>query len=98
MLFVCTACSHEWSVEPTDGGGISSQEEEDDDNVIRDVNGAVLEKGDAVLLVKDLGKGLKKGLKVNRIRIGNFGDGHDVEASIPGLGTYVLKSQFLKKV
>ena len=27
----------------------------------------------------------------------DFGDGHDVEANIPGLGTFLLKSQFLKK-
>jgi hypothetical protein len=27
----------------------------------------------------------------------DFGDGHDVEANIPGMGTFLLKSQYLKK-
>jgi len=74
-----------------------SSDEGDGDVTIRDSNGNVLATGDTVVLTKELGKGLKKGLKVMRIRIGDFGDGHDVEASIPGMGTFVLKSRFLKK-
>jgi protein PhnA len=62
------------------------------------VNGVELAAGDSVVLIKDLGKGLKKGLKVGKIRLGDYGDGHDVEASIAGKGTYLLKSEFLKKV
>jgi protein PhnA len=92
--FVCTACGHEW---PVDTATNDDEEEADDDGIIRDSNGNILETGDTVVLTKELGKGLKKGLKVTRIRLGDFGDGHDVEASIPGLGTFLLKSQFLKK-
>lgn len=91
--FVCIACAHEWLVESTEAGG----DNDDDDGTIRDSVGNVLAAGDTVVLTKELGKGLKKGMKVMRIRIGEFGDGHDVEASIPGMGTYSLKSQFLKK-
>jgi len=90
--FVCVACGHEWLVE-------ASQEEDADvdDGVVRDSNGNILESGDTVVLTKELGKGLKKGLKITRIRLGDYGDGHDCQATIPGLGTYDLKSQFLKK-
>ena len=91
--FVCIACAHEWLVEsPDDDDGADG-----DDGIIRDSNGNILEAGDTVVLTKELGKGLKKGLKVTRIRIGDYGDGHDVEANIPGMGTFLLKSQFLKK-
>ena len=65
--------------------------------IIRDSNGNILEGGETVTLTKELGKGLKKGMKVTRIRVGDYGDGHDVEANIPGMGTFLLKSQFLKK-
>jgi protein PhnA len=93
-LFVCTACAHEWPVDAAEG----DEGEENDDGLSRDVNGNVLESGDTCVLVKDLAKGkLKKGLKV-KIRLGDYGDGHDCEASISQLGTYALKSEFLKKV
>ena len=91
-LFICTNCEHEWAVD-----GIV-EEVEDDEDVTRDVNGNVLEQGDTCVLTQDLAKGkLKKGLKV-KIRLGDYGGGHDCEASIKGVGTYALKSQFLKKV
>lgn len=90
-LFVCTACAHEWSID----AGVA--EEEAVAIATKDCNGVVLSDGDSALLVKELGKGLKKGLKVSKIRLGDFGDGHDVQATIKELGTYDLKSQFLKK-
>ena len=93
-LFVCTACAHEWP----SATGSPSAPASDADQVVLDSNGVALSRGDSVVLIKALGKDLKKGLKVSKIRLGDFGDGHDVEASIPGLGTYALKSQFLKKV
>lgn len=80
-----------------DGGAGSTAGEEDGNGLTRDTNGNVLASGDTVVLTKVLGKGLKKGLKVKGIRLGDFGDGHDVQANIPGLGVYSLKSQFLKK-
>jgi protein PhnA len=64
----------------------------------RDVNGNILETGDTCVLTQDLAKGkLKRGQRL-KIRLGDFGDGHDCEATIAGIGTYALKSQFLKKV
>mmetsp|Transcript_9225 Transcript_9225/g.19365 ORF Transcript_9225/g.19365 Transcript_9225/m.19365 type:complete len:197 (+) Transcript_9225:226-816(+) len=92
--FVCIACGHEWLVDEGNGGGDNNDEVDDN---IRDSNGNVLESGDTVVLTKELGKGLKKGMKVTRIRVGDYGDDHDVQANIPGMGTFNLKSQFLKK-
>jgi len=98
--FVCIACGHEWLVADDSSQGDGDDDDGDDsdgDGVIRDSNGSVLESGDTVVLTKELGKGLKKGLKVTRIRVGDFGDDHDVQANIPGMGTFNLKSGFLKK-
>jgi protein PhnA len=91
--FVCIACGHEWPVETSQGEDVETV----DDGIVRDSNGNILETGDTVVLTKELGKGLKKGLKITRIRVGDYGNGHDCQATIPGLGTYDLKSQFLKK-
>jgi protein PhnA len=92
-LFVCTACDHEWPVDE-----LQVEEQATEDNLTRDSNGFVLETGDTCVLIKDLAKGkLKKGLKV-KIRLGDYGDGHDCQANIADVGTYALKSEFLKKV
>jgi protein PhnA len=70
-LFVCMSCDHEWPVESdATTTTTTSENSEDEPNVIRDSNGNVLEGGETVLLTKELGKGLKKGLKVTRIRVG----------------------------
>jgi alkylphosphonate utilization operon protein PhnA len=96
-LFVCTNCDHEWSssivVDSEKGNG-----DDDADAATTDINGNVLEQGDMCVLTQDLAKGkLKKGLKV-KIRLGDYGGGHDCEATIKGVGTYALKTKFLKKV
>eukprot|EP00966_Prymnesium_polylepis_P027355 633031-Prymnesium_polylepis.1 len=89
VTFACTRCGHEWGIEEAK----SAQEE----FITRDVNGAELANGDHVVLTKDLAKGsLKKGTKV-KVRLGDFGDNHNLEATIPTMGTYALKSEFVKK-
>jgi protein PhnA len=94
-LFVCPVCAHEWSIT---ADAADDDDDDDDNSSVRDSNGNVLEQGDTCVLIKDLAKGkLKKGLKV-KIRLGDYGDGHDCEATITGVGTYALKSEFLKKV
>jgi protein PhnA len=93
-LFVCTNCDHEWP--PADA--VVEEGDVVDDGLTRDVNGNVLESGDSCVLTQDLAKRkLKRGQKV-KIRLGDYGDGHDCEATIAGIGTFALKSQFLKKV
>ncbi len=66
----------------------------------KDSNGAELQDGDAVQLIRDLKvKGsslnLKRGTKVNKIRLTN--DEDEVECRI-GKSTIVLRTEFLKKI
>ena len=91
-LFVCPECAHEWSKE--------SQAAAEEENVIRDVNGNILNDGDAVTVVKDLKvKGssspIKIGTKVKNIRLVD-GD-HNIDCKIDGFGAMSLKSEFVKK-
>ena len=71
------------------------------DGVVRDANGNPLADGDSVILIKDLKvKGsssvLKKGSKIKGIRLVDGADGHNVDCKT-GLGSMLLKSEFLKK-
>ena len=94
-LFVCPECAHEWSKE--------SQAAAEEENVIRDVNGNILNDGDAVTVVKDLkvkgaSSSIKIGTKVNSIRlVPDAADGHDIECKIDGFGAMKLKSSVVKK-
>lgn len=99
-LFICTSCAHEWTIDQAGPALAKTADDGDNDDVVvtRDRNGAILKTSDTCVLIQDLAKGkLKKGTKV-KIRVGDYGDGHDCEATIPGVGTYALKSEFLKKV
>ena len=77
----------------------SKQEE----NVIKDVNGNVLNDGDSVTVVKDLkvkgaSSSIKIGTKVKNIRlVPDAADGHDIECKIDGFGAMKLKSSVVKK-
>ena len=89
VTFACTRCGHEWGIEEAKAAA--------EELITRDSNGAELNTGDQVVLIKDLAGGkLKKGLKV-KVRLGDYGDNHDLEATIPSMGTYALKSMFVKK-
>ena len=89
VTFACTNCGHEW--------GFDDAKAAAEEGITRDINGAEILNGDQVVLTKDLAGGkLKKGLKV-KVRLGDFGDNHDLEAVIPSKGTYALKSEFVKK-
>ena len=94
-LFVCPECAHEWSKE--------SQAASEEENVIRDVNGNILNDGDAVTVVKDLkvkgaSSALKQGTKVKNIRLlYGVSDGHDIDCKIDGFGAMKLKSSVVKK-
>ena len=95
-LFVCPECAHEWSKE--------SQAASEEENVIRDVNGNILNDGDAVTVVKDLkvkgaSSSIKIGTKVKSIRlVPDAADGHDIECKIDGFGAMKLKSSVVKKI
>jgi len=92
--YVCADCGYEWPMADEsvlDDGG---------DAIVKDANGAVLNNGDAVVLIKDLKvKGssitLKMGTKVKSIRL--VGGDHEVDCKMDA-GSFMLKAAFLKKV
>lgn len=89
-LYACPECSHEWN----------PNEVEEDGLVVKDVNGNVLQDGDAVIVIKNLPvKGasgpIKAGTKVKKIRLTD-GD-HNISCKIDGFGAMALKSEFVKK-
>jgi len=92
-LFICPMCSHEWTQADTDAA-------EPKEKVFKDANGAVLQDGDTVVVIKDLkvkGSSLvvKVGTKVKGIRLTD-GD-HDIDCKIKGIGSMQLKTEFVKK-
>lgn len=91
-LFVCPACAHEWTELDAQAAAEAS--------IVRDANGNPLADGDTVTVIKDLkvkGSSLvvKGGTKVKNIRLVD-GD-HDIDCTIPGIGSMGLKSEFVKK-
>ncbi|MCD8178768.1 MAG: alkylphosphonate utilization protein [Tannerellaceae bacterium] len=86
---ICPDCGHEW----TDSDGSA------DDNTPKDSNGALLEDGDSVTVIKDLkvrgsSMVIKRGTKVKSIRL--TGNPEEVDCKIDG-SSIVLKTCFLKK-
>lgn len=99
-LLTCPMCGHEWA--PGDAEGEEAVQAETE---IRDAVGNVLTDGDDVTLVKSVkiagggGSGIKIGTKVRGIRLTeDRGDGHDIDARIPGVGRLQLKSSVVKKI
>jgi protein PhnA len=93
-LYVCPECAHEWNP-------VAVAESGDDVAEVVDANGAALQNGDSVTVIKDLKiKGassvLKVGTKVKNIRLVE-GD-HNIDCKIDGIGAMKLKSEFVKKV
>ncbi len=90
-LFACPECSHEWN--PNELAAENAL-------VVKDVNGNILQDGDAIIVIKNLNvKGasgpIKAGTKVKNIRL-NDGD-HNIDCKISGFGAMALKSEFVKK-
>lgn len=93
-LLVCPECANEWT---------SQDNQDNQEQVIKDVNGNILNTGDSVVVVKDLKvKGasgsIKIGTKVKNIRlIYDAPDDHDIDCKIDGFGAMKLKSSVVKK-
>lgn len=87
--FECATCGHEWESEGADPYGPGE---------IRDANGALLQNGDSVVLIKDLPlkgtESLKIGTKVTNIRL--ISGDHEIDCKINGRGV-LLKAKFVKK-
>lgn len=103
-LLVCPMCGHEWSAGDDSGSEDSAAGEESGAGEIRDAVGNVLGDGDTVTLVKSVkvsgggGGTIKVGTKVTGIRlIADSGNGHDIDARVPGFGKMQLKSSVVKK-
>lgn len=89
---MCPECGHEWSP--------AEVEAENAADVVKDMNGNILENGDSVIVMKNLPvKGMpqdvKAGTKVRNIRLSD-GD-HNIACKIDGFGSMGLKSAFVKK-
>lgn len=95
IFLVCLECFYEWVL----GLGV-----EEDLNIIKDVNGNVLNDGDFVIVIRDFKvKGsllfIKIGIKVKNIcLIYDLLDGYDIECKIDGFGVMKLKFFVVKKV
>lgn len=90
MIYICPDCGNEWNNEGEDSAN---------DGVVKDSNGAILEDGDAVTVIKDLKvKGssmvIKRGTKVKSIKLTE--NSEEVDCKIEG-SSIVLKTCFLKK-
>lgn len=90
--YTCPECSFEWNIQES--------LVESDENIVLDANGAVLQNGDSVVVIKDLPvkgapKNIKAGTKVKNIRLTD-GD-HNIDCKIDGFGAMALKSEFVKK-
>lgn len=93
-MLVCPECGHEWLED-------EGSKTEDPASGVVDANGAELNDGDTISVIKDLKvKGtssvVKVGTKVKNIRLVE-GD-HNIDCKIPGIGAMKLKSEFVKKV
>lgn len=69
------------------------------DDVVKDSNGAILQEGDSVTVIKDLkvkggSSDLKRGTMIKKIHL--IGDPENIECRVDG-STLVLKTCFLKK-
>lgn len=93
---MCPECGYEWNpnevAEPV--------EEEVDSSIVKDANGAVLQDGDTVIIIKDLpvkgaSKAIKAGTKVKNIKL-TSGD-HNIDCKVDGFGSMGLKSKFVRK-
>jgi protein PhnA len=96
QLLNCPECGHAWNAIAESAAETSSTEEE----VVKDSNGAVLQNGDSVVVIKDLpvkgsSKNIKAGTKVKNIKLVD-GD-HNIDCKIEGFGAMALKSIYVRK-
>ncbi len=91
-LFVCPECAHEWSKNAVEEVGF----------IVRDANGAPLQDGDSVTVIKDLKvKGASSDIKIGtKFKIGRLLDkpDHNIDCKISGFGAMQITAAFVKKV
>ncbi|AYF43899.1 MULTISPECIES: zinc ribbon domain-containing protein YjdM [Halobacteriovorax] len=94
QLWNCPECFHEWSLD-------ANNEETEQEHQFLDVNGAPLQNGDSVTVIRDLKAGkstIKSGTKVKNIRLlDDPVNGHDISCKVDGHGSMYLKCSVVKK-
>lgn len=100
-LWICPECQNEWTETE------NTKEHEDNENKnttlqTKDSNGTILNSGDSVIVIKDLklngsSSTIKSGTKVKSIRVIEPENGHNLSGKIDGMGTILLKSEFVRK-
>ena len=88
---ICPECGYEWNPLEEDEAAFS----------VRDANGALLEVGDKVTLIKDLKiKGSSQSLKIGTktvIRRIVEGKDHELDCKLPSVGDMMITAKFVKK-
>lgn len=91
-LFICPECGHEWNPEE-----VANEEA----IKVNDANGALLQEGDKVTLVKDLKvKGSSQVLKIGtKALVRRIVDGkdHQLDCKVDGAGEMMVTAKFVKK-
>lgn len=95
---MCPECGHEWN--PDELVKKEDPVTENDSSIIKDSNGAILQDGDTVVVIKDLpvkgsSKPIKAGTKVKNIKL-TSGD-HNIDCKVDGFGSMALKSIYVRK-
>lgn len=90
-LLICPECGHEWDPNEVDEDAI----------LVKDANGALLEGGDKVIVIKDLKiKGssqvIKIGTKALVRRVLDKKD-HELDCKVDGVGEMMVTAKFVKK-
>ncbi|MCG9628520.1 alkylphosphonate utilization protein [Vibrio mediterranei] len=88
---ICPECAHEWN----------PNEVPEDIIIVKDSNGAVLEAGDKVTMIKDLKvKGSSLVIKIGTkavVRNINDGKDHQLDCKVDGVGEMMVTAKFVKK-
>jgi protein PhnA len=93
LSYICPECAHEWPINP---------EDDPDRLIVKDVNGAILNDGDSVTVIKDLKvKGsssvVKIGTKIKNIRLVESADNHNIDCKVTGVGAIKITPKYVKK-
>ena len=91
--YICPECAYEWPI---------NEEENEDKLIVKDSNGAILNDGDSVTVIKDLKiKGsssvVKVGTKIKNIRLIESSDDHNIDCKIDGIGALKVTPKYVKK-
>jgi len=93
LSYICPECAYEWPIKA---------EEDEDQLVVKDSNGAILNNGDSVSVIKDLKvKGsssvVKVGTKIKNIRLVESSDDHNIDCKVVGVGAIKITPKYVKK-